>query len=56
MKKKLNVDNEVEEGDDDVDENVVDTLPKNQQVDAKKIMRVLRSRGDDLVSWTPEGM
>ena len=39
----------------DIDESVVDTLPENQQIHAKKIIRVLRYRGDDLVSWTPEG-
>ena len=41
--------------DDDDDESIVDSLPKNQQVHAQKIMRVLRSHGGDLVSWTPEG-
>ena len=35
--------------DDDVDEIDV-TLPGNQQVNAKKIMRVLRSHGRDLMS------
>ena len=41
--------------DDDDDESIVDSLPKNQQVHAQKIMRVLRSHGGGLVSWTPEG-
>ena len=41
--------------DDDDDESLVDTLPENQRMYAKKIIRVLRSHGKDLVSWTPEG-
>ena len=34
---------------------VIDTLPENRQVSAKKIMCVLRSHGNDLVSWTADG-
>ena len=44
-----------DDNNDDIDESVIDTLPENQQIHAKKIMQVLRSRGDDLISWTPEG-
>ena len=44
-----------ENDEDDIDESVIDTLPENQQVSAKKIMRVLRSHGNDLVSWTADG-
>ena len=44
-----------ENDEDDIDESVIDTLPENQQVSAKKIMRVLRSHGSDLVSWTADG-
>ena len=39
-----------ENDEDDIDESVIDTLPENQEVSAKKIMRVLRSHGNDLVS------
>ena len=44
-----------ENDEDDIDESVIDTLPENQQVSAKKIMRVLRSYGGDLLSWTADG-
>ena len=30
-------------------------LPKSQKVDAEKLIRLLRSHGKDLVSWTPNG-
>ena len=37
-----------------MDESVIDTLPENQQVSAKKIVRVLCSYGGDLVSWSAD--
>ena len=46
---------EVNKNNDNDDESLVDTLPENQRMYAKKIIRVLRSHGKDLVSCTPEG-
>ena len=54
-KKQLELNSEVEVDEDKINESVIDTLPENQQVSAKKIMRVLRSHGSDLVSWTADG-
>ena len=45
-----------ENDEDDIDESAIDTLPKNQQVSAKKIMRVLHSHGGDFVSWTADNI
>ena len=47
-----------EEGDGDdtnIDTVVVDALPNSQKVNANKLIRLLRSHGNDLVSWTPQG-
>ena len=55
MKKQRTDEVEDNDNNSDIDESVVDTLPENQQIHTKKIIRVLRSRGDDLVSWTPGG-
>ena len=44
-----------ENDEDDVDESVIDTLPENQQFSAKKIVRVSRLHGSDLLSWTEDG-
>ena len=46
---------EVGDHDDYIDESVIDTLSENQQVNAKKIMRVSRLHGDHVVSWTADG-
>ena len=40
-KKQRKVGSEVDDDEDDINESVVDTLPENQQVNAKKIIRVL---------------
>ena len=40
---------------DDIDANLVDVLPNNQQINAKKLLRLLRSQGSDLVSWKSNG-
>ena len=55
MKKQRKVESIVDDDEDEIDESVIDTLPENQQVSAKKIMHVLRSHGNDLISWTVEG-
>ena len=44
-----------ENDEDDIDDSVIDTLPENQQVSAKKILLVFRSHVSDLVSWTVDG-
>ena len=54
-KKQRKLESKVDDDEDEINESVIDTLPKNQQVNAKKIMRVLRSHGGDLVSWTADG-
>ena len=36
---------------DDIDANLVDVLPNNQQINAKKLLRLLQSQGIDLASW-----
>ena len=41
--------------DNNIDAAVVDALPKSQKVNAEKLIRLLRSHGKDLVSWTPNG-
>ena len=35
---------------DDIDSNLVDVLPNSQQINAKKLLRLLRSQGSDLLS------
>ena len=30
-------------------------MPNNQKVNAKKLIRILRSHGNNVVSWTPQG-
>ena len=39
----------------DSDADVVDALPTSQQANARKLMRLLRAQGDDILSWTPNG-
>ena len=51
--KNQQVDEDREKKDDDIDSDVVDALPNNQKVNAKKLIRLLRSH--DIVSWTPQG-
>ena len=48
-------DHDREKKDDDIDAAVVDALPNNQKVNAKKLIRILRSHGNNVVSWTPQG-
>ena len=57
--KKRDIDgvNKQEEGngvDTNIDTVVVDALPNSQKVNANKLIRLLRSHGNDLVSWTPQ--
>ena len=40
---------------DENDTVAVNVLPANQRTNAKSLMRLLRARGDDVVSWTPNG-
>ena len=40
---------------DEKDAIAVDVLPVNQRANAKRLMRLLRAHGDDVVSWTPNG-
>ena len=49
----IKVDEDREKKDDDIDAAVVDALPNSQKVNAKKLIRLLRSH--DVVSWTPQG-
>ena len=44
-----------EKKDEDIDAAVVDALPNSQKVIAKKLIRLLRSHGNNVVSWTPQG-
>ena len=52
---QINDDHDREKKDDDIDAAVVDALPNNQKVNAKKLIRILRSLGNNVVSWTREG-
>ena len=54
-KKQRELNSEVGDHDDYIDESIIDTLSENQQVNAKKIMRVSRLHGDHVVSWTADG-
>ena len=54
-KKQLELNSEVEVDEDKINESVIDTLPEYQQVNAKKIMRVLRSHCGDLMSRPADG-
>ena len=49
----IKIDDDREKKDDDIDAAVVDALPNSQKVNAKKLIRLLRSH--DVVSWTPQG-
>ena len=40
---------------DDIDANLVDVLPNNQQINAKNLLRLLRSQGSNLVLWKSNG-
>ena len=51
--KNQQVQEDREKKDDDIDAAVVDALPNSQKVNAKKLIRLLRS--GDVVSWTPQG-
>ena len=51
--KNQQVQEDREKKDDDIDAAVVDALPNSQKVNAKKLIRLLRSH--DVVSWTPQG-
>ena len=51
--KNQQIDEDREKKDDDIDAAVVDALPNSQKVNAKKLIRLLRSH--DVVSWTPQG-
>ena len=52
---QIDDDHDREKKDDDIDAAVVDALPNNQKVNAKKLIRILRSHGNNVVSWTPQG-
>ena len=39
--------------DDDIDAAVVDALPNSQKVNATKLIRILRSHGNNVVSLNP---
>ena len=39
----------------DIDATVVDALPNSQKANAKKLIRLLRSHGNNVVLWTPQG-
>ena len=54
VKKQCKVESKVDDDEGDIDKSVINTLPENQQVSAKKIMRLLRTHGGDLVSWTSD--
>ena len=43
VKKQRKVESKVDDDEDEIDESVIDTLPENKQVSAKKIMRVMDS-------------
>ena len=43
------------DGDDNVDMSLIETFPDNQKDDAQKLIRLLRSRGNGLVSWGTNG-
>ena len=49
----IKIDDDREKKDDDINAAVVDALPNSQKVNAKKLIRLLRSH--DVVSWTPQG-
>ena len=53
--KNQQVQEDREKKDDDIDAAVVDALPNSQKVNAKKLIRLLRSHGNNVVSWTPQG-
>ena len=40
---------------DEKDAVAVEVLPANQRENAKRLIRLLRAHGDDVVSWTPNG-
>ena len=42
-------------GDGNVDVSLIETFPDNQKDDAQKLIRLLRSRGNGLVSWGTNG-
>ena len=53
--KNQQIDEDREKKDDDIDATVVDALPNSQKANAKKLIRLLRSHGNNVVSWTPQG-
>ena len=53
--KNQQVQEDREKKDDDIDAAVVDALPNSQKVNAKKLIQLLRSHGNNVVSWTPQG-
>ena len=52
---QIDDDHDREKKDDDIDAAVVDALPNNKNVNAKKLIRILRSDGNNVVLWTPQG-
>ena len=52
---KRQIDEDQGKKDDDIDAVVVDALPNSQKGNAKKLIRLLRSHGNNVVSWTPQG-
>ena len=51
QKTKIDDDHDREKKDDNIDAAVVDALPNSQKVNAKKLIRFLRSHVNNVVSW-----